>query len=193
MLCSRTNVLDFITSEDRNRRNVNLTLLLLLNCACALTSHICIRNLHTEVSRQFRTTKTPNEYLFLFGSRRRLSALQSESCKREMTWPHFSWGCLLLERDNPLPEKCTIYPSIITSLPAICAVLHPLTMHFCRRIVVLPPCCLQIRSAGFSLVGVILTNQQRAPVWRPFVPFRFLSGMSGKLSCQGVKIVPILN
>ncbi len=59
---------------------------------------------------------------------RPFSALQSKSCKCETTWPYFSWVCLLVESDNPLPEKWTIYPRILASLPATCTVLHPLTI-----------------------------------------------------------------
>ncbi len=58
---------------------------------------------------------------------RPFSALQSESCKHETTWPHCFCVCLLLGSDNPLPEKCTMYPRIVTSLPATCTVLHKLT------------------------------------------------------------------
>ncbi len=57
-------------------------------------------------------------------------AVQNESCKRETTWPLFSWVCLLLESDNPPPEKCTIYPRTVASLPATCTGLLSLTMHF---------------------------------------------------------------
>ncbi len=94
--------------------------------------------------------------------------LQSESCKREMAWP-----LLLLETDNPLLENGTIFPLIITPLLASCAVLYPLTMHVCRRVVVLPPCCLQIRSARFWLVGDIFW-----PVIKVHM-FRDLSCLSG--------------
>ncbi len=60
---------------------------------------------------------------------RPLSALQSESCKRETAWPLFSWVCLLLKSYNPLPENVMISPRIVTPVLATSTVLHPLTMH----------------------------------------------------------------
>ncbi len=94
------------------------------------------------------------------------------------------------KRYNPMPENGTISPRIVTPLLTTCTVLHALTMHFCRRVVELPPCCLQIRSAWLWLVRGNLTNQWRAHVLRPFVPFRLLSGVSGKFSRQGVENTP---
>ncbi len=119
------------------------------------------------------------------------SALLRGSCKRETTWSLFPWLCLFLA----LPEQCTIYPGIVTSLPATCTVLHPLTKHFCRRVVVLPTWCCRMLSldqiSTFLIDRSYFDQSVTRTCFETFRALRFLSGMSGKLSRQWVEILPI--
>ncbi len=84
--------------------------------------------LHVHIAVDHCTTQTDTigslschktaKYSVSFGSGRTLSALQSKSCECKTTWSLFSWVCLLLESDNPLPE---VSPCIVTPLQATCS------------------------------------------------------------------------
>ncbi len=114
-----------------------------------------------------------------FGGRRPPSALQNEPCTYVTTWSLFSGYTCSFQRDNPLPENCTISPgnALLHQYQLLVSFTSINNAIYCRRVVVLPPCCLEIRFAPFLLIGVI--------------PIGSVQGF-GKLSCLFMLLIAFL-
>ncbi len=97
--------------------------------------------------------------------------------------PALSKARIHCQRIAPFPQG---KPRIIAPFQVTCTVLHPLTMPFCRRVVVLLPWCLHIRFARFWLVEVHFDQSVTCKWFQTFRDFQLLLGM---LSRQGVVIL----
>ena len=105
-----------------------------------------------------------------------------------MTWSLILGYGYSFQNDNLLPDKCTVFPGkkarIVTPLPTTSAVLHPLTMHllpYSRGVATMLSsdqiCIIQI---GYDWLHYFDIIGNVANFSRPFVSFKFLSGISGK-------------